>query len=309
MILLFFAFSLNCTGFSFSAAAGELKQKATFASAEIAFKALAEAYRNNDENLLISMFGVENQDLVIIADKTAAREDRLNFSYYYDQYADVIYEEEDKAVLILGPLGWPFPIPVIKENNHWQFDAEQGKEEILNRRIGRNELAAIAICNAYVAGQQLYGAKDLDGDHVFEYAQKTVSTPGKKDGLYWKPKGNEEVSPLGPLVSQQSAYFKDKETSEPIWGYYFRILTRQGDNVPGGKYDYIINNNMIAGFALVAYPAEYGNSGIMTFQVNHQGRVFEKDMGKDTAKIAGEMTEYNPDETWTLVTPQDSAGN
>ncbi len=276
----------------------------TFSSAEQAYKSLAEAYRNNDQSLLISMFGDENIDFIMIADKTAAREDRLKFAELYDEYSDVIFESEDKAILLVGLLAWPYPIPVIREKNQWRFDSTQGIEEIINRRIGRNELATIDICNAYIEAQRLYASIDRDGDKVLEYAQKLVSSPGQRDGLYWKSGEKDEVSPLGPLVSDQSDYYEGKERSEPIWGYYYRILTRQGDMVPGGQYDYIINGNMIAGFALLAYPAEYGTSGIMTFVVNHQEQVFEKDLGEETLKIVKEITEYNPDTSWTEVIPQ-----
>lgn len=209
--------------------------------------------------------------------------------------------------LTVGRSNWPFPVPIVRRDGTWFFDTQAGREEILNRRIGENELNTIEVCRACVLAQREYFARDWDNDDVFEYARRFRSTPGKKDGLYWPVAGDEEPSPLGPLVAQAHAEGygkKEGEKSEkrsPYHGYYFKILTKQGMNAPGGKYDYVINGHMIGGFAIVAWPAEYGSSGIMTFIVNQRGKVYQKDLGPNTAEIGKEMTEYNPDGEWTLV--------
>jgi hypothetical protein len=209
---------------------------------------------------------------------------------------------EDKAIIHLGNTDWPFPIPIVKKGDNWLFDAEQGRQEILNRRIGRNELSAIGAIKGYVEAQFEYANADRDDDDVSEYAQKLRSEPGKFDGLFWEVEEGQPQSPLGPLIAQARAVgYKVKPWAEqpsPYHGYYYRILTRQGRNAPGGKYDYIINKNMIAGFGLVAFPAQYGSSGIMTFVVNHQGKIYQKDLGPKTGAIVEKINEYNPDSTW-----------
>jgi hypothetical protein len=210
-----------------------------------------------------------------------------------------------KAVLSVGEKDWPLSIPVIKKGSTWVFDTKAGKEEILNRRIGMNELSIIKSCEAYVDAQQEYALKDNDGDGLFEYAQKFISTPGKKDGLYWETKEGEELSPLGPIAADaaKEGYGKKPMSSRgnPYHGYHFKILKAQGKNAPGGAYDYVVNGNMIGGFALVAWPAQYGNSGVMTFLVSHTGVVYEKNLGKNTAKTVEAMKLFNPDKTWTKV--------
>ena len=186
------------------------------------------------------------------------------------------------------------------------FDTEAGKDELLSRRIGKNELSTLQSVRAYVEAQRDYASKDRDGDEVLEYAQKFRSTPGTKDGLYWPPDLDGEMSPLGPLVAEaqdQGYLTKAKEESaapEPFHGYFFKILTRQGKHAPGGKYDYVINGNMIGGFALVAWPAEYGESGVMTFIVNQQGKVYQRDLGTNTAKIVKKLSAYDPDKDWQV---------
>ena len=195
-----------------------------------------------------------------------------------------------------------FQFHSLKKVNAWFFDTIAGKEEILNRRIGRNELNAIQVCLAYVDAQREYVLKDRDGDRLLEYAQKFISNQGKKNGLYWEIKEGEKQSPLGPLVAKaaKEGYTGKKPVGKrtPYHGYYYKILKAQGKNAPGGEYDYIVKDKMIGGFALVAYPAEYGNSGVMTFMVNHDGVVYEKDLGKDTEKIAAAMKKFDPDKTW-----------
>ena len=193
----------------------------------------------------------------------------------------------DRRVLVIGDEAWPMPIPIVRVGDRWRFATEEGADEIVNRRIGGNERNAIYVLRAYIDAQRAYATRDRDGDDVLQYAQKLASTPGKHDGLYWPAdtsKG-EEASPFGPLVAGSAAYLKGHAAGDPYRGYYFRILTRQGKSAPGGAYSYVINGRMIAGFAMVAYPAEYGNSGVMTFIVNQNGKVYQRDLGKKSTQV------------------------
>ncbi len=218
----------------------------------------------------------------------------------------LVTNSDAKVTLEIGADGWPFPIPLVKQDGQWFFDTAAGKQEILARRIGMDETGTIDVCNAYVGAQREYASQDRLGDGVLAYAQFLRSTPGTHDGLFWPAhQPGEELSPLGPLVAQarvdgyhRAAKMLNDEQA-PYHGYYFKILTRQGKHAPGGKYDYIINGHMIGGFALVAWPAEWGNTGVMTFIVNQQGKVYQKNLGPKTATIAKAMTTYDPDDTWT----------
>jgi hypothetical protein len=208
--------------------------------------------------------------------------------------------------LEIGADGWPFPIPLVKQDGQWFFDTAAGAEEILNRRIGMDEIGAINVCHSYVDAQREYASQDRMGDGVLAYAQFLRSTPGTHDGLFWPTnQPGEELSPLGPLIAQArvDGYHRTakmlNDEQAPYHGYYFKILTRQGKHAPGDKYNYIINGRMIGGFALVAWPAEWGNTGVMTFIVNQQGNVYQKNLGIKTAKIAKAITTYDPDDTWT----------
>jgi hypothetical protein len=204
----------------------------------------------------------------------------------------------------VGTNDWPFPIPLVQQNGRWFFDTAAGKEELLNRRIGQNELAALEVARAYVQAQREYASRDRDGDEVLEYATKLNSSPGNHDGLYWPPEPGGEISPLGPLVANAQGegyrFRREGGAQEPFHGYFFKMLTRQGRHAAGGKYDYVINGNMIGGFALVAWPAEYGDTGVMTFIVNQQGVVWQKDLGAKTGKVAAQMKAYDPDASWSL---------
>ena len=193
------------------------------------------------------------------------------------------------------------PIPLIKADAGWRFDTAVGIDEIVNRRIGRNELSAIDVSAAYVTAQKQFASQDRDDDRVLEYAQKILSAEGKRDGLYWDPEADLEVSPFGPLVAEAREYLEGREPKDPFKGYFFRILSRQGEKAPGGRYDYVINGNMIAGFAMVAFPAEYGNSGIMTFIVSHHGDVYQADLGLESPILGRTLQVFNPDETWAPV--------
>jgi hypothetical protein len=276
----------------------------SFSSPEDAANALVAAAKNHDTNAMHAIFGPEGHDL-ISPDAVQATQEYKVFVERLMEKTQVVTNSDSSATLELGMDGWLFPIPLVKQNGQWFFDTVAGEEEIINRRIGMDELGAIDVCNAYVQAQREYASQDRMGDGVLAYAQFLHSTPGKHDGLFWPAKPGEELSPLGPLVAaarvegyHRAAMMLNDEQS-PYHGYYFKILTRQGKHAPGGKYDYIINGRMITGFALVAWSAEWGNTGVMTFIVNQQGKVYQKNLGAKTAKIAKAMTTYNPDDTWT----------
>ncbi len=271
-----------------------------FATPEAASQALLAALKNDDEGALLDLFGREYADRLISKDKVAAREARQRLYQAAQEALTLRQDTADRVVLIFGKENWPFPIPLVRSGDEWRFHTAAGLEEISNRRIGADERNAIEVCRAYLTAQWDYARKIRDKSGVRKFAQRLVSTPGAQDGLYWDPAvaGGEE-SPFGPQIAE---FLKSgRKPGEPYYGYYFRVLTRQGSHVPGGRYNYVINGNMIAGFALVAFPAEYGNSGIMTFLVSHHGRVYQKDLGPRTVEIAKEMQEYNPDSTWTEV--------
>lgn len=283
-------------------AAGE----ARFSSPQTAVDALKAAVEARDTNVLQTIFGPAGHGLVSV-DVVEASEERDLFMSRVREKINLVTASDSKQELQLGGDGWPFPIPLIKQNGQWFFDVEAGKEEILNRRIGANEMGAIQVCRAYMQAQREYASADRNADEVLEYAQHLRSTPGAHDGLYWSTRTGDELSPLGPLVAQARIEGYRKQTKilteeqSPYHGYYFQILTRQGKHAPGGKYNYIINGHMIAGFALVAWPAEWGNTGVMTFLVNQRGKVYQKNLGPKTSSIAKAMTTYDLDNTWTLT--------
>jgi hypothetical protein len=277
----------------------------SFATPEEAVVALGAATSAQDTNAFRVLFGPTAADLQN-PDHVQATNDLIEFTTAFNQARRIVRQSDSKCVLYVGENPWPFPIPLVKKDGQWYFDAEAGKDELLSRRIGDNELSTLEAVRAYVAAQREYASRDRDSDDVLEYAQKFSSTPGIKDGLYWPPELDGEISPLGPLFAHaQTQGYKlgPREQGvepEPFHGYFFKILTRQGKSAPGGKYDYIINGNMIAGFALVAWPAAYGETGIMTFIVNQQGRIYQKDLGPKTSKTAAAMEVYDPDKTWTI---------
>ena len=286
-------------------AASAAENGKAFATPEEAVSALAAATSKADTNALRVIFGPATEDLEN-PDRVQAANELRAFTTALEQTRRIVRESDSRCVLEVGETFWPFPVPIVTRNGQWFFDTEAGKEELLNRRIGGNELRALQSVRSYVAAQREYAEEDRDGDEVLEYAQKFGSTPGQKDGLYWPLDLDGEVSPLGPLVAQAQAQGYSRTPRgegakpEPFHGYFFKILTAQGKSAPGGKYNYVTNGNMIGGFALVAWPAEYGASGIMTFIVNQQGRVYQKNLGPKTATLAAALTEYNPDKTWTI---------
>jgi hypothetical protein len=282
----------------------ETAKQRTFASPEEAVKAFVEALKSNDARAVEAILGPGSRDLVSSGDPVADGAIREQFVRRYGE-KNRLEVTETKAVLNLGNDDWPFAIPIVKKDALWRFDAKAGREEILARRIGRNELSAIQVCLAYVDAQREYALKDRDGDALLEYAQKFRSDPGKKNGLYWDVKEGERQSPMGSLfaAAQEKGYSGKAAGGKPIpyYGYYYRILKGQGKNAPGGAYDYMVKGNMIGGFALVAYPAKYASSGVMTFIVNYDGVVYQKDLGKNTEKAALAMKLFNPDSTWKKV--------
>ncbi|MBI4831265.1 MAG: DUF2950 domain-containing protein [Candidatus Lindowbacteria bacterium] len=279
-------------------------QQKSFASPEEAVSALVGAVRTENVAELQAILGPDSDELVSSGDEVADKAGRAMFVQSFEQ-KNHIEKKNNLAVLSIGDDDWPLPIPVVKANGQWKFDTEAGKEEILNRRIGRNELNVIKVAQAYADAQREYAAKDRDGDGVTEFARNIRSERGRHDGLYWETGEGEEPSPLGPFAAEaaKEGYTpreakESSEQSQPYHGYYYKILTGQGKDAPGGEFDYVVHGNMLFGFGLVAYPAEYGVSGIMTFVVNQQGTVYEKDLGESTEKIAQNITVYNPDKTW-----------
>jgi hypothetical protein len=273
----------------------------SFKTAQEAVDALVSAAKTGDRKAVLTVLGRDGADIVSSGDQTADASARNRVIEAYDAKHQVVMEGTDKALLIIGQEDWPFPIPLVRRGGTWRFDTAAGREEILYRRIGRNELSAIQASLAFVDAQQEYAERGVAGNGV--YAQRIVSQPGKKDGLYWPAQPNQDESPLGELAASAAAEgYRVGRQRAPYHGYYYKVLTRQGPNASGGALDYIVRDRMIGGFALVAYPAEYRNSGVMTFLVNHRGDVYEKDLGPNTGRIAVGMTAFNPDNTWRRVT-------
>jgi hypothetical protein len=288
--------------FVFAASAPAVAQE-SYKTPEAAADALAGAARTGDRAALIKVLGPDGADIASSGDPVADSDLRKKFVETYDVKHQVKMDGDAKATLIIGSEDFPVPIPLVRKADAWQFDTAAGRQEILARRIGRNELDAIQSSLAYVDAQNDYAAKDRTGAGSGVYAQRIVSSTGKKDGLYWPASAGGDESPLGELIAEATRQgYRVGEGRTPYHGYYFKILTRQGPDAPGGALDYVVNGKMIGGFALVAYPAEYRNSGVMTFIVNHNGVVFQKDLGPQTDKLAERMTSFNPDQTWTKVT-------
>jgi DUF2950 family protein len=270
----------------------------TFGTPVQAAGALAAAVRSGSPRDLLKVLGFWGADIVSSGDAVADAEAEQRFTSAYDAKHAIRLEGDKKAVIVLGADDFPFPIPLIRKKAGWEFDTAAGRREILYRRIGRNELDTIQTCLAYVDAQNEYADKDRTGVGAGVYAQRIVSSSGTKDGLYWQS-SDADQSPLGELAARASAEgYEVGSGSVPYHGYYYRILKRQGPNAPGGRLNYVVSGKMIGGFALVAYPAEYGNSGVMTFLVNHAGTVYQKDLGNHTSRLATRMTWFDPDQTW-----------
>jgi hypothetical protein len=277
-----------------------------FASPQDAVNALVTAAENDDTNAMHAIFGPEGRQLVS-PDAVQAATAYKTFVQRLSEKTQIVNASDTGASLQIGNDAWPFPIPLVKQGSQWYFDTVAGKQEILNRRIGMDELGAINVCRTYVEAQREYAGQDRMGDGILAYAQYLHSDPGTHDGLYWPAEPGEDLSPLGPLIAaargegyEHTARMLNDQTA-PYHGYYFKVLTRQGKHAAGGKYNYIINGRMIAGFALVAWPAEWCNTGVMTFIVNQQGKVYQCNLGEKTDKIASHLSEFDPDSKWTLV--------
>lgn len=296
------------------AAAKSLPAQKTFSTPEAAAKALYDAVKADDLKAIYAVLGPGSGPVIFSGDRVADDAMRNDLVTAWDKAMTIDRSGGDtKATLLVGPNGTPFPFPLVQEGGAWRFDAKAGAEEVVNRRIGENEISAIRVCLAYVDAQREYVLRDRDNNGVMEYAQRLASSPGKKDGLFWPTAAGEEPSPLGPLVAQARAqgYGKGGKASKTqargggnaFHGYHYKILTSQGKDARGGAYNYIVNGKMIGGFAMVAYPARYGVSGVMTFTCNHDGIVYEKDLGSRTPEIASAMASFNPDKSWRKTEP------
>jgi DUF2950 family protein len=282
---------------------GQQQGQKTFSSPENAINALVTAAQNNDEEAMLDVLGPDGKQIVSSGDATEDANSRANFVQRYQEMHRLVKEPDGTLILYVGARNWPAPIPLVNKGNSWYFDTDAGKKEILYRRIGRNELSTIRVCQELVAAEKEYHS----AEHA-EYAQKIFSDEGQHNGLYWKVAEGEPQSPIGPLVASAVAegYVKGQAgPPTPYRGYYYHILTRQGKDAPGGAKSYIVNGKMIEGFAFVAYPAEYRSSGVMTFIVDVDGVVYQKDLGKKTEVLAKAMKEYNPDSSWQKTEEQE----
>ena len=295
------------------------REAKTFATPADAATAFVDAARRHDAKGLESLLGPDGQDAIESGDPVADNLAMDKFVAAYDMKSTLVPDSPESTSWHVGADDWTLPIPIVMKDGRWQFDPDEGYDEIVNRRIGQNESNAIQASLAYVDAQRDYSMIDRNGDGLHEYAQRFISTPGNQDGLYWPAKADEPPSPLGSFfaeandqnylkeavdASKDSVKTQNDATGDaaaeprPYYGYYYKILTSQGANAPGGALDYLVNGKMIGGFALIAYPADYGNSGIKTFMVNHEGIVYQKDLGPDTESIAEKITAYDPDSTW-----------
>ena len=288
-----------------SARAESAHPQKSFSSPEDAVKAIVAAVKADDTKELLRILGPGSKRIVLSGDPVEDKEGRERFLKRYGE-KHRLERASGRATLYTGRDDWPLPIPIVKAGNRWRFDAKAGREEILARRVGRNELNTIQVCLAYVDAQKEYAMeKGREGKGLLEYAQKFVSSPGTHDGLYWQAKEGEAQSPMGPFfaAAKEKGYGDEPLGGEPVpyHGYFYRILTRQGKDAPGGARGYMVGAKMIGGFAMVAYPAKYGASGVKTFMVNQDGVVYEKDLGRQTREAALAMDAFDPDKTWTSV--------
>ena len=274
----------------------------TFDTPEAAVQALVAAARAEDPKALLKVFGKAGKELIDSGDPVADKNAREVFVAGYDVANSLDKSVADSATLEVGEEKWPFPVPIVATNGHWQFDSVEGIEQLIDRRVGRNELDTIQSCLALVDAQREYYMRNPQQEPLLHYADKLISTEGKKDGLYWPAAEAEEPSPLGEgfAAARAEGYLPDgkQKIGAPFHGYVYRLLTKQSSNAAGGAYEYLVNDKFLGGFAAVAFPVEYGNSGVMTFIVNHDGVVFSKDLGPDTTKIATGMDTFDPGQDW-----------
>ena len=296
------ALAIGIIGFAAAALAVDKAQR-DFATAELAAEALIGAMRSNNQTELLRILGPSAEPLIRSGDEVADGQARLRLVKAFDTAHRIELEGTNRALMVVGAEQWSLPIPVVQQGERWHFDTDAGSQKILDRRVGRNELSVIRVCREYVVAQREYAAKDRLANGPGQFAQRFDSSPGKHDGLYWEAAAGEAPSPFGPLVARAHAEgytAKDSlDRPSPYHGYYYRMLTRQGAHAPGGAKDYLIDGHMTGGYALLAYPAKWGDSGIMTFVVNQDGIVFEKNLGPETDRLAREITAYDPDLSWS----------
>jgi hypothetical protein len=282
-----------------------VREQRSFASPENGVQALVQAVKANDRAATLAVLGNDASTWISSGDAAADRAGIARFVAAYDA-KHAVRQDGDKATLTLGNDDFPFAFPIVRSDGRWRFDTAAGKEEMLARRIGANELSAIKVLQAIVDAQMEYASEDREGDGVLAYAQRFASSPGKHDGLYWPVKPGEAMSPLGPLVAQAAGegYQKKEDAPAPYHGYYYRLLKGQGENAASGALDYVVHGRAIGGFAVIAYPARYGNSGIMTFMVNHDGKIYQADLGPNTEARATQLSRFDPGPDWSLVQTQ-----
>lgn len=271
-----------------------------FGSPNEAAESLVAAARTDNLPELISIMGSGSEEILDSGDAVGDRIRRQKFVAQYDKKHGLEYPEPTVATLVIGESAWPFPVPIVFENGKWMFDIESGREEIINRRVGENELSTIQVCKAIADGQREYALRDPEKTGKRVYARKFFSDPDKKNGLFWRTAEGEQPSPMGEFAASAAAegYRKKEDGRTPYHGYYYRLLEGQGPDAPDGAVDYVVDGNMVLGFAVVAYPAEYGDSGVMTFIMAADGVVYQKDLGEETEKLATEMKLFNPDSSW-----------
>jgi hypothetical protein len=299
MLMAVAAFAVPAVDATAAATSAKNSAPATFATPQAGVDLLIAALRANDRPALVALFGSKHSKVVDSGDAAQDAAVWKKFVTNYDAKHSVQMDGDAKATLVVGNDDWPTPIPLVKTPAGWQFDAGAGADEILARRIGHNELNTIQVCLAIIDMQKDYASDDRNNDGVAEYAQRLFSSPGKHDGLYWPTKEGEPPSPGGPALAEASALGAGKGVPTPYHGYYYRLLKAQGKNAPGGERSYVVNGRLIGGVGVVAFPAGYLASGIVTFMCNQDGIVYQKDLGPKTAEIAKQITKYDPDKSWT----------
>jgi hypothetical protein len=298
-VLIFTILSISSRAGSF--AAPKESQSRIFRSAGAAAAALVEAARADDLKEMTAVLGPDAKEVISSGDPVADNNAREEFTRRYDQMHRLSYDDKGRVILYVGAENWPLPIPIVKRGDGWAFDSAAGEEEMLFQRVGRNELFTIDVLEQLADAQQEYASRQQDTSGVAQFAQTIFSSPGKKNGLYWPTKEGEPESPIGPLIADATAQGYQRDPSArpaPFHGYYYKVLTGQGAKAPGGALDYLVDGKMTRGFAFLAYPADYGASGVMTFMIDKAGVVVEKDLGPDTEKIASNITTFNPDSGW-----------
>ena len=283
--------------------AAKAQEQAVYPTPEAAVQALAGALASDKEPVLLEIFGKPYRNLINTGNAQEDAENHARIARELKRYHSLQPISNDRQLLLIGPQAWPLPIPLVKQSNGWRFATEEGAQELLNRRIGVNERSAIYVMRAFPDAQEMYASEDRNGDGVLEYAPKLLSATGKRDGLFWPSEGAESQSPFGPLVGQSTAHVAGYVRGEPYRGYQFRILTSQGKDAAGGAFNYMINGRMLAGYAMVAYPAVWGETGVMTFIINRNGKLFEKNLGPDSSAIGAKMRVFNPGAGWKEVAP------